>query len=49
LMWDTSMSLWLNSLIIYIKTYHLNKGQNFDPLLKGIFECITLENLTTNS
>jgi len=24
-------------------------GQNFDPLLKGIFKCRMLENETTNS
>jgi len=35
--WDTSMNLWLNSLIFYIKILLFNEGQNFNPFSYLIF------------
>jgi len=37
LKWDTSMSLWLNSLIYYIKMYLFKEGLNFYPFSCSIF------------
>jgi len=34
---DTSMSLLLNSLMVYTKAYLLKEGQNFTPLSCSIF------------
>jgi len=37
LMWDTSMSLWLNSLIFYIQIFIIGEGHNFNPFSSFIF------------
>jgi len=37
LKFDTSLSLWMNSLIIYIQIYLLGEGHNFDPFSCSIF------------
>jgi len=34
---DTSMTLWLNSLMIYIKIFVLEEGRNFTPFTCSIF------------
>jgi len=35
--WDTYMSLWLKTLILYIKSFLFDEGQNFNPFTCLIF------------
>jgi len=42
LKWDTSMNLWLNFLIIFIKVYLLNEGKKFNPFSCSILSVISM-------
>jgi len=35
--WDTSMNLWLNSLLFYIQIFILKGGPSFDPFSSSNF------------
>jgi len=49
LMWDTSMSLWWNSLIIYIQIFLLKEGHNFNPFSCLIFQSFRMGTQTYTS